>query len=113
MSESAFNWGDYTEGAGGGEFLTEEETLKLVVSGEAFSITGVRDGTSGVQYGSKPTYVLDFVTGDGEDKSKSFTKGINERDARFERIKSTLAATGEPITARLIKVGRRYDITGV
>lgn len=107
----SFDWGNetYTEG-GGGDFLSEEETLRFVVSGEAFAITAIREGRS-AQY-NKDQWLVDFLTNSGEEKTRGFTKGNSERDDRISRLKKTLEETGEPIQARLIKVGRRYDVAG-
>jgi hypothetical protein len=105
------DWGEYTEGAGG-KFFTESETVLLIASGETFAITGVRDGVSNYNGQSKPQWLVDVITQDGEERTKGLSKGIDERDARITRLKATLEATGEPISARFVKVGRRIDITG-
>ncbi len=101
-------WGSYTE-QDGGDFVTEYEMLGYIAKGETLLLTGVRTYEGG-QYG--PQWQVDFTDAAGEEKTKSFKKGIVERDARIQRVLDTLEATGEPIAARFIKIGRRHDITG-
>ena len=105
------DWGSYTEG-GGGEFIDTTDFLLLVKTGETVFLTGIRDGISNYNNKSQPQYLVDFTLADGTEKTKGFSKGITERDVRMERIRETLATTGEPMEARFIKVGRRNDIAG-
>lgn len=98
-------WGTYTEG-GGGDFVTELEKLTYIAQGTTLFITGVREGAG--QYG--PQWYVDFTDAAGEDKTISFKKGTVERDDRVTRIADTIAASSEPVKARLLKIGRRYDL---
>jgi hypothetical protein len=111
---SGFNWDGetYTEGEGGGEFISEDEFDKLRVLDATVYVTGVREGISNYEPTKpKEQWLLDFVTPEGEDKTKGYIKGNAERDARFQRIKNTLAADpSEPIAISFVKVGRRNDI---
>jgi len=104
-----FEWGTYTEGAGG-SFVKENEMLAYIVNGTPVAVTGVREGVS-QQYKSEQ-WLVDFVDDQGEDRTKSFNKGNPERDGRMMRLKETIEATGEPVEAKFIKVGKRYDVTG-
>lgn len=104
-----FEWGTYTEG-GGGSFVSEVEMMTYIASGIEVAITGVRDGRS-ARFDKEQWYV-DFTDDKGEERTKSFSKGNSERDGRMARLRDTLAATNEPIAARFIKVGRRYDVAG-
>ena len=104
-----FEWGTYTEG-GGGAFLSEMETLQYVAAGTIIAITAVREMHSAKF--DKDQWVVDFTDDSGEERSKSFAKGNIERDSRIARLRDTLASTQEPIAARIVKVGRRYDVAG-
>lgn len=109
---SGFNWDGetYTPGSEGGDFIGEEAFNKLIYTEAVVFITGVREGVGGAQYGSKPTWLVDFIDPAGEEFTKSFTKGIPERDARMLRFRATLEANPEdPIESSPVKVGRRKD----
>lgn len=104
---AGFEWGEYTESSGG-DYIDETRMLTFIVSGEVFAITAVREGQG--QYG--PQWNVDILTDGGEELTKSFAKNNAERNDRITRLRDTIQATGEPIAAKFIKVGRRYDITG-
>jgi len=109
-----FNWeGEtYTEGESGGEFISEDEFDKLRVLDAVVYITSIREGVSNYEPTKpKEQWLVDFVTPDGEDKTKGYIKGNAERDARILRLKNTLAAyPDEPIPVSFSKVGRRNEI---
>src|SRR5512133_3985641 len=100
-----FDWGTYTEGSGGGEFVKKAEFNAYVAAGTVVAITAVRDGHS-AQY-NKDQWLVDFVDDTGAEKTKGFTKGNAERDGRMRRLQDTLNASGEPLAARFIMVGNR------
>lgn len=108
-----FPWGEetYTEGAGG-DFISEADFNKLIYTDAVVQIVGVREGMSPGFNGGAPQaqYLVDFVDPEGEDKTKGFAKSNEERNSRIARIATTLEATGEPVEASFIKVGRRNDI---
>lgn len=108
---AGFDWGQetYTESSGG-DFIKEMEFNKLLYTDATVQIIGVREGVSTYNDKPKPQYLVDFVAPDGEEYTKGFSKSNEERNARIARIASTLEATGEPVEARFIKVGRRNDI---
>lgn len=104
----SFEWGEYKEAAGG-EFLTELEKMQFVANGTPFVITAVREGET--QFGTN--FWVDIMLADGSERTISFKQGIAERDDRLIRLRETLASDpNAEIVAKMIKVGRRYDLTG-
>lgn len=109
-----FDWGTYDyKTEGGGQFVDETYVILAIAKGSTFAITAVRDDDENTYNGKvKPRWLIDFVDDEGEEKTRGINKGIEDRDTRFSRLQQTLAATGEPIQARFVKVGKAYDIAG-
>jgi len=109
-----FNWSGetYTEGDGGGEFIKEDEFDKLRILDAVVYVTAIREGINNYDPKTpKEQWLLDFVDPSGEDKTKGFTKGNPERDARFIRLRNTLIANpDDPIAVSFTKVGRRNEV---
>jgi len=114
---AGYDWGkeSYTEG-GGGDFIGEAEFNKLLFLEKNVLITNVGDGVSTYNEKEKPQFLVSFFVDDDSpdavEQLKGFDKGNAERNARIERIRATLEATGEPVEAAFCKVGRRNDIRG-
>lgn len=106
-----FDWDaeTYTEG-GNGVFIKEAEFNKLVYTDATVQIVEIREGISNYNNKEKPQWLVDFISADGEEYTKGISKGNEERDARINRIKSTLESSGEPFECRFVKIGRRFDI---
>lgn len=109
-----FDWGNYDyKTEGGGQYVDETYVILSIAQGKTIQITGIRDDDSNMYNNKpKPRWLVDFVDDEGEEKTRSISKGIPERDTRLRRLQETLAATGDPIAARFCKVGRAYDVTG-
>jgi hypothetical protein len=107
------NWGSYDYTTDGGAFVDETYVILSIANGDVFQITGVRDDDTNSYNGKpKPRYLVDFIDKTGEEKTRGFSKGIPERDQRLKHLQETIAATGEPIAARFVKVNKAYDVAG-
>lgn len=107
-----FNWDGetYTEGDSNGEFIKEDEWIKLYALDATIYIVSIGEGVSNYEPNKpKEQWLVNFLTPTGEEKTKGLTKGNAERDARIIRFRNTLAASEEPIAASITKVGKRYD----
>lgn len=108
---AGFSWDGetYTEGGGGGAFISEDDFNRLIYTDATVSIVGIREGISNYDPKQpKAQWLVDFVAPDGEEYTKGLTKGNAERDARMLRLQATLEANpDDPIDATPFKVGGR------
>lgn len=109
---SGFNWDGetYTEGAEGGDFISEDAFSKLIYTDAVISIYQIREGISTYGGKEKPQWLVDFIAPNGESYTKGIAKGNAERDARVLRLQATLSASpNDPIDSTPFKVGRRIE----
>ena len=108
-----FDWGSYDYKTEGGAYMKEEDVILSIAMGKTFLVTGIRDDDSNTYNNKpKPRWLVDLIDEEGEEKTRSISKGVPERDTRLKRLQETIAASGEPIKVRFTKVGRAYDLTG-
>jgi len=106
-----FPWGEetYTESSSG-DFIDEKTFNKLVYLDATVQVVAIREGVSTFNNKETPQWLVDFITPEGEEYTKGLAKSNEERNDRMRRLLATLEATNEPIEARFIKVGKRFDI---
>jgi hypothetical protein len=108
-----FNWdGETYTKTDSGDFISEEAFNKLVYTDAIVFVTGFRKGESNFdkKKGPQEQHLVDFMTDDGEEFTKGLGVGNDERDARFARLAATIEASGEPLEASWVKVGKRFDL---
>jgi len=108
----SFNWDGetYTESETSGDFIKENDWIKLYALEATIYITSIGEGISNYDPKvPKEQWLVNFVTPEGEEKTKGLTKGNAERDARMIRFRNTIAADQEPLAVSITKVGKRYD----
>lgn len=103
-------WDNYQD-IGGGSWVSAEEKLVLAESGIPLTITAAVDDDDN-KYGAR--YVVKFTapdpeTGEDEDRQVGLQKGtVESRDRFLKQVQAHLADGGEPVVAKLAKVGQSY-----
>lgn len=106
----SFDWDAYK---GGGNYVSAAEKKVMAENGIPFTIQAVRQ----VFKFENENYELSILapnpeTGEDEERTLSFTigSGAESRDNMLHGLKAYLDDGGEPVTAKVTKVGRAYFI---
>lgn len=103
---------DFDKYQSGGNFISAAEKKVLAENGIPFDVTTVRGP---VHKFDNEAYELAVVvpdpeTGETEERTLSFAigSGAESRDAMLKGMQEYLKEGGEPVTAKLVKIGRAY-----